>query len=76
MNKTKKQLKSHFDVNESCKRNFASSESKRKVQRKYEFAGKIEEVRQKLEEIDERFGELNNTVDGIKRELSDMFLRE
>lgn len=76
MNKTKKQLTSHVDGNESCKRNLTSSESKRKVQRKYEFSGKIEEVRLKLEEIEERFGELNSTVDGIKRELSDMFLRE
>ena len=74
INETKKQLKTHFDANAPCKRNIISLERKSKT-RKYDSSDKIEEVRLKLEAIDERFGELGNTVEEIKRELSDVFLR-
>ena len=75
INETKKQLKTHFDANAPCKRNIISLERKSKIQGRYESSDKIEEVRLKLEAIDERFGELGNTVEEIKRELSDVFLR-
>ena len=73
-NKTKTQLNSCVDANESCKRNVTLFESKRKIQGKYESSDRIEEVVQKLQDVDERFGQLNNTIDEIKRELSDVFL--
>ena len=75
ISETKKRLKSHTDLNEPCKTNFTLMERKSKVQGKYESSDKIKELRLKLEAIDERFGELSNTVEEIKRELSDIFLR-